>query len=313
MSRGTVRSSRSATTSPADRTAKIEALQAEITDAVGALVEDPAWRAMLETAARFYRYSLANQLAIAVQAGERGFCATRVAGFQAWKRFGRSVCKGQKGLAVLAPCSYKPKGDDHDQAGGDAATEGDTARIVRGFRVVYVFDVSQTEGHELPDVLPELLTGDAPAKLWDGLTEQIEAAGFTIKRGPCWGGANGMADALTRTVTVRSDVEDAQAVKTLAHELAHILCEHTADNYDYQGCRGRAEAEAESVAYIVTAWAGMDTAAYTVPYVARWSGGDAAVVHAAAKTVTAAARAVIDALDPDTNAPAQPTLAVVAS
>ncbi len=67
---------------------------------------------------------------------------------------------------------------------------------------------------------------------------------------------------------VRPDVADAQAVKTLAHELAHIECGHSADGYDYQGCRGQAEAEAESVAYIVTAWAGLDSGAYTVPYVA---------------------------------------------
>ena len=296
---------------PGGRAAKIEALQAEITEAVGALVEDPGWRAMLETAARFYRYSLANQLAIGLQAMERGFVATRVAGFQAWKGFGRSVCKGEKGLAVLAPCSYKT--DSDDQAEGQTAPEDTAARVLRGFRVVYVFDVSQTEGDELPNVLPELLTGDAPAKLWDGLAEQVEAARFTVARGILPDGMNGMADAKTRTVTVRADVDDAQAVKTLAHELAHILCGHTADDYDYQGCRGQAEAEAESVAYIVTAWAGLDTAAYTVPYVARWSGGDTAAVHAAAKTVTTVARAVIDALDPDTTTPAQPTLAVAAN
>ena len=156
MSRGTVQPNRTAT-APADRSAKIEALQAEITNAVGSLVEDPAWRAMLETAARFYRYSLANQLAIGLQAMERGFVATRVAGFQAWKGFGRSVCKGEKGLAVLAPCSHKT--DSDDQAEG--ASEDSAARVLRGFRVVYVFDLSQTEGDELPDVLPELLTGDA--------------------------------------------------------------------------------------------------------------------------------------------------------
>ena len=65
---------------------------------------------------------------------------------------------------------------------------------------------------------------------------------------------------------------------------------HTADDYDYRGCRGQAEAEAESVAYLVTAWAGLDSGAYTVPYVAAWSAGDTDVVRAAAATVTAAAR-----------------------
>lgn len=75
------------------------------------------------------------------------------------------------------------------------------------------------------------------------------------------------------------------------------MCGHLDGGYDYQVCRGVAEAEAESVAYIVTAWAGLDAAAYTVPYVARWSGGDPAVVHGTAKTVTAVARQVIDGIE----------------
>jgi hypothetical protein len=104
-------------------------------------------------------------------------------------------------------------------------------------------------------------------------------------------------------VRVRPDVADAQAVKTLAHELAHIECGHTAEGYDYTGCRGRAEAEAESVAYIVTAWAGLDSGAYTVPYVAAWSAGDNDVVRAAAVTVTAAARRILDHLDGTENPP----------
>ena len=170
------------------------------------------------------------------------------------------------------------------------------ARVLRGFRVAHVFDISQTEGDPLPDIAPELLTGDGPAALWEALAAQVTAHGYTLTREAC-GQANGLTDPAARTVRVRPDVADAQAVKTLAHELAHIECGHTADGYDYRGCRGRAEAEAESVAYIVTAWAGLDAGAYTVPYVAAWSAGDTDVVRAAAATVTAAARRILDHLD----------------
>jgi len=310
MPSATERSQREPAT-PESRAAKIEALHAQIGEAVTALVGDPAWQAMLATAAKFPRYSLRNQLLIAVQAEDRGFTATRVAGFRAWKELGRSVCKGERGLAILAPCRYRPDADEgtaHAEAPNGPAAEP-PARVLRGFRVAHVFDVSQTEGDELPDVRPELLAGDAPARLWDGLAEQIAAAGYTVQRGPC-GGANGLTDPHSRTVTVLADVDDAQAAKTLAHELAHIGCGHMTRGYDLRRCRGQAEAEAESVAYIVTAWAGLDTAAYTVPYVALWSGGDPAVVQAAAQTVTAVARAVIDALDPATDAPQpEPALA----
>ncbi len=140
-----------------------------------------------------------------------------------------------------------------------------------------------------------MLTGDAPSALWQALAAQVAAHGYTLTREDC-GQANGLTDPAARTVRVRPDVDDAHAVKTLAHELAHIECGHTTDGYDYRGCRGRAEAEAESVAYIVTAWAGLDSGAYTVPYVAAWSAGDTDVVRAAAATVTAAARRILDHL-----------------
>lgn len=231
------------------RAAKIEALHAQIGEAVTALVGDPAWRAMLTAAARFPRYSLRNQLLIACQAEDRGFVATRVAGFATWRALGRSVRKGERGLAILAPCRYRPEVDE-DTGGQDAepapvAAGERPARVLRGFRVAHVFDMSQTDGDALPEVRPVLLAGQASAGLWDGLAAQVTAAGYAVVRGNC-GGRIGTTDPATRTVTVRADIDDAQAVKTLAHELGHIVCGHLADGFDYRACRGRAEAEAES-------------------------------------------------------------------
>jgi hypothetical protein len=104
------------------------------------------------------------------------------------------------------------------------------------------------------------------AGLWDGLAAQVTGHGYTLQRGPCPGEANGVTDPAGRTVRVRADVDPRQAVKTLAHELAHIQCGHTAAGSTYLDCRGRAEIEAESTAYVVLAASGVDTAAYTVPY-----------------------------------------------
>jgi len=224
------------------------------------------------------------------------------------------VVKGSTGLAVLARCTYTAKNTDSGQhteqaapetatrpgsagepASGDADRPG-RGRVLRGFRVAHVFDISQTDGDPLPEIRPELLTGDAPAALWEALATQVTAHGYTLTREAC-GQANGLTDPQARTVRVRPDIADAQAVKTLAHELAHIECGHTAHGFDYRGCRGQAEAEAESVAYIVTAWAGLDAGAYTVPYVAAWSAGDTDIVRGAATTVTAAARRILDHLD----------------
>ncbi len=294
------RSARRAQLTPAQRKAaeaaraeKIAALHAGIGERVEQLTEDPAWRAMLDAARRYHAYSLNNVLSMMAQGAQRGMVPTRVAGFTTWKALGRTVTKGAKGFAVLAPCTYgraDTTATGHDATGHDATgapvagpttrQHGDDAqsrrRVLRGFRVAYVFDVSQTEGEPLPEVAPKLLTGEAPAALWDFLTAQVTAHGYTVNRDHC--GANGVTDRATRTVTVRPDVDPAQAVKTLAHELAHIECGHTAESYDYTG------------------WAGLDAGTYTVPYVAGWSGGNLAVLRASASTVTAAAHRIIAAL-----------------
>src|SRR5207302_7302683 len=127
------------------------------------------------------------------------------------------------------------------------------------------------------DFHPALLDGDAPAGLWDALAAQVAVAGFDLQRGDCRP-ANGRSNWTTRTVTVRDDVSDAQAVRTLAHELAHVLL-HDGTLYAL-GCRGLVEVEAESVAYVVATAAGMTPDDYSLPYVAHWSGGNINAIKA---------------------------------
>jgi antirestriction protein ArdC len=295
-----------------DQAARVAELTGQVAAQVEALTDSENWRRMLDTAARFHRYSLNNILAITGQAAQRGVTPTRVAGYRTWTQLGRQVRTGEKGFAILAPCTHRKTTDDKttdDADTGDADTGGGAGvggrpdpgdrqqgRVLRGFRVVYVFDVSQTDGDELPDVSPVLLTGEADAALWDGLAAQVTGHGYTLQRGPCPGGSNGVTDPVGRTVRVRADVDPRQAVKTLAHELAHLQCGHTAAGSTYLDCRGTAEIEAESTAYVVLAASGVDTAAYTVPYVARWADGDTEAVRRAAATVTDAARRILDRL-----------------
>jgi len=163
------------------------------------------------------------------------------------------------------------------------------------FTVAHVFDESQTDGDDLPEVLPTLLEGEGPAGLWDGLAAQATGHGYTIERGPC-GEANGYTNPADHLVRVRDDVSAAQACKTLAHELAHIVCGHVEDLTDYVAHRGRAEVEAESVAYIVSGAQGMDTSDYTFGYVAHWAQGHPEQVRATVDTVLAAARTILDNL-----------------
>jgi antirestriction protein ArdC len=282
---------------------KIAALHEQITEGVAALVTSDAWRAMLSTAARFHSYSLGNLLLIAAQRPD----ATRVAGFRAWQAMGRQVRKGEKGIAILAPVAYRPRTDDAADTDTDTPGDGQAPahRRPRAFRAAYVFDVAQTDGDPLPDAGPTLLTGQAPAGLWDALAAQVTAHGYTLERGTC-GGANGYTDPHTKVVRIRDDVDDAHAVKTLAHELGHIECGHVQDLATYAICRDRCETEAESVAYIVSAAHHLDTSAYTFAYIGGWTGGDVDKVRAAAETVTKAARTILAALDPRDPEPAEP-------
>jgi hypothetical protein len=239
-------------------------------------------------------YSLNNILLVAAQRPD----ATAVAGYRAWRAAGRQVRKGEKGIAILAPCLYKPdaaQSEAVDPSAADAAADAGPARVLRGFRVVHVFDLSQTDGPDLPDD-PQLLTGPAPEHLWDRLAELVTDDGFALERGECHG-ANGYTDYRNRIVRVRDDVDPAQAVKTLAHELGHIRADHENRFADQcrtsPRCRGQTEVEAESIAHLVTRAVGLDTSGYSVAYLAGWSAGDVELVRDTANRVITVALGVI--------------------
>lgn len=260
-------------------------LHDQLQGAFQAMTTGEDWQRMLQVASTFHRYSFNNVMLILMQRPD----ATRVAGYRAWQQLGRHVRKGETALRIFAPIVRKDAADD------DAGDTTEQRRLV-GFKAVPVFDVSQTEGDPLPDVeMPRLLNGEAPAGLWDALAAQVADLGYDLTRADCTP-ANGMTEWTTRTVTVRPDVDDAQAVKTLAHELAHVrLHEPSALPADHH--RGRREVEAESVAYIVCHHYGLPTDDYSLPYVAGWSGGDRDIVRETAERVTACARAVLAGID----------------
>lgn len=286
---------------------KLTALHTQLVDAVAELRSSDKWAQMLAVAARFTTYSPSNVLLIAVQRPD----ARQVAGIRTWNSLGRHVIKGEHGIAILAPCVYRTDdeavaGKDGAKQDGEAAKETEPAndgpmprRELRGFRVVHVFDVSQTDGAPLPNAAPQLLTGDAPLEAWDGLVGLTLKAGYRLERRSCPTGVNGWTAPEEKIVVVDKDLEPAQATKTLAHELGHIRANHHGRFPDYaidRVCRGAAEVEAESIAYIVTSHLGMDPAAYSVPYVAGWA-DDLDVLRHHMSTVVTAAQWILGDLD----------------
>jgi DNA primase catalytic core len=290
---------------------KLEDLHARLTDQIAELTSGADWKAWLSVAARFHSYSFSNTMLILAQRPD----ATQVAGYRAWQSLSRQVDKGERGIQILAPVTRReragPDGADREATNGSrpepdlTAIDADglgTRRVV-GWRIAHVWDVSQTSGEPLSErPTPTLLSGQAPDGVWDALVTEAKEAGFAVQRGEC-DGANGYTYFSQRVIRVRADVDDAQAARTLAHELGHVgLHDPGRENRTTRDCRGVVEVEAESVAYLVCASAGISTEDYTFPYIAGWAsqvGGrdPASVVAETGHRVLSAANSIIGQLD----------------
>jgi antirestriction protein ArdC len=275
------------TYSPEERKARLENAHAELTAAVEAIATSDDWRAFLDFARKMHAYSAQNRIWLFQQAMMRGWDDLgHVAGFRAWLALGRYVRKGEHGLSVLAPVRVKVTGDD-----------GSESWVVRGFKVEHVFAARQTGGDgDIPEpIRPRLLTGEGPAGAWAGLSGLVAARGFAVERAELYP-ANGLTSFTTKVVTVADRLDEAAAIKTLAHELAHVML-HAPDQVDYHTNRDVWEVQAESVAYLVASELGLASDSYSFPYVASWAKGDIKLVTATADRVLACANEIIEALD----------------
>ncbi|TFD79228.1 ArdC-like ssDNA-binding domain-containing protein [Cryobacterium fucosi] len=304
----------------ASQDAKLDALHEKLTDAVEQLVSGEDWARALAFAARFRARSFNNTLLIWIQHAA-AFDAklvpspmpSYVAGYKQWQQLGRQVQKGQPGYQILAPVTGRfASANPSDPASwrrlnrSEKPKPGEVARSkMIGVRPAYVWDASQTAGDPLPSPpAPTLLEGEAPAGLWEGLAAQVYASGFDLVRVPDEAsihGANGMTDYGAKTVSVRENMDPAAQAKTLAHELGHVLM-HGPDQPEARQHRGIGEVEAESVALMIGAAHGMDTAGYTIPYVATWAAQvdgkePVEVVKATGERVRAAALRILEQLD----------------
>jgi hypothetical protein len=196
---------------------------------------------------------------------------------------------------------------------GEKPAPGEVVKSkLTALKPTHVWDVSQTVGDPVPELTrPNLLQGEAPTGLWDGLADQITAQGFDLRlvsSAAAIGGANGITDFLAGEVSIRMDMDDAAQVKTLAHELGHVLLHALPENElstelaaDATLHRGIAEVEAESVALMVGAAHGLDTSSYTVPYVSTWAAGvpgktPVEAVQSTAERVRSTALGILDKL-----------------
>ena len=240
--------------------------------AVAAIHDSESFRRWLDVSSRFHTYSLSNQLLIALQHPD----ATRVAGFHTWRRLGRQVRKGEKGIAIMVPHVRTVRDD-----------EGNEERRVTSFGTGHVFDVSQTDGEPLPEFEVPVLEGDEGGELWEGLSRFAAEQAVAVTVVPpelLPDDAMGYYTPETQRIVIGQHSQR-QQTKTLAHELGH----HVARVDD----RAENECIAEGIAYVVCAHFGLDTGERSFPYVAGWA-KDPSVLKNVLSTIQSSSATLID-------------------
>ena len=284
----------------------------EITDrleqGIQDLFESDRFKEYLQVMSKFHNYSFNNTLLIAMQKPD----ATLVAGYNSWKNlFGRQVARGAKGIKVLAPSPYKVKRevDKIDPKTQKPVTDKngkpvkeETEVTVPAFKVVSVFDVSQTEGKELPSIGVDELTGDVEQYAdFFKATEQASPAPVGFEK--IESGAKGYYSQTDKRIAINEGMSELQNLKTLIHEIAHAKlhdidlnapAEKQADRPD----RRTREVQAESIAYAVCQHYGLDTSDYSFSYVAQWSSGrELSELKASLETIRSTASELIKDID----------------
>lgn len=278
----------------------IEEYQKKLEEGIKSFLSSEKWSEYLKVQARFHKYSFNNIIMIILQKPD----ATRVAGYNTWKKLGRQVKKGEKAIKILAPLTKKY--EKEKLVDGEMVTEEVTE--VYGFKLVNVFDISQTEGEELPELCLELMGNSKQAKSLIKALEKI--IDIPIKEEEM--GYNGYflpKPIEKRMIGLRKGMSLNQKAKTLTHEYAHYflalkkdkgvlnLKEFTEGTEDYEGLYAVEEVIVESIAFVVSQYFGLDTSEYSFEYVTSWAKGDINNIKKVGGLIQRYSQEIIDKLE----------------
>ena len=290
---------------PADKLKEItDRLEQGITE----LFESERYKEYLRVMSKFHNYSFNNTLLIAMQKPD----ASLVAGFSAWKnQFHRNVIKGQKGIKIIAPSPFKIKQEVEKKdprtnkpvIGKDGKPVTEEKEItIPAYKVVSVFDVSQTEGRELPNIAVNELTGDVD-RFKDFFTALEKTSPVPVGFEKIEGSSHGYYHLEEKRIAIDEGMSQLQTLKTAIHEIAHaklhdIDLNAPEDKQQPRVDRRTREVEAESVAYTVCQHYGLDTSDYSFGYVAGWSSTkELAELKGSLETIRSAAAEIINSID----------------
>ena len=284
---------------------KVKEITARLEQGVQAIFDSDRYKEFLTAMSKFHDYSLNNTILIAMQGGNL------VMGFRQWeKEFDRHVKKGEKGIKIFAPAPYKVKKlvDKIDPETRKPMLDREGKAIkeekeitVPAFKVITVFDISQTEGKEFPDLSVKPLLADVE-QYEDFFAALEKASPVPIAFEQITNGANGYFSLTDKRIAIKEGVSELQAVKTAIHEIAHAKL-HDVDlnappEQQNRVDRHTREVEAESVAYTVCQHFGLDTSDYSFGYVAGWSSGkEMTELKASLETIQATAKELITEIE----------------
>lgn len=284
-----------------------------IENGIKELFESDKYRQYLSTMSRFHRYSVNNTMLIYMQRPD----ATHVAGFNKWRdQFGRNVLKGEKGIRIIAPTPYKKKVEEIKtdpetnapilDADGKAIIEEKEIRIPM-FKVVSVFDVSQTAGKPLPQLAADLSGNVQQYEVFMEALRRASPVPMEIK--PVARDTDGFFSIKAQSITIRAGMSEVQTVCAAVHEIAHAKLhdyEHMTELADDgetilvpgEKSRNTEEVEAESISYAVCQYYGIETGENSFGYIATWSQGkELKELRASLETINKTASELITDID----------------
>lgn len=284
-----------------------------IENGIKELFESDKYRQYLSTMSRFHRYSVNNTMLIYMQRPD----ATHVAGFNKWRdQFGRNVLKGEKGIRIIAPTPYKKKIEEIKtdpetnapvlDADGKAIIEEKEIRIPM-FKVVSVFDVSQTSGKPLPQLAADLSGNVQQYEVFMEALRRASPVPMEIK--PVAHDTDGFFSIKAQSITIRAGMSEVQTVCAAVHEIAHAKLhdyEHMTELADDgetilvpgEKSRNTEEVEAESISYAVCQYYGIETGENSFGYIATWSQGkELKELRASLETINKTASELITNID----------------
>lgn len=253
---------------------RVNALLSQLEDGIKDLFESDKYKEYLNIMSKFHNYSFNNLMLIYMQKPD----ATNIAGYTSWdKSFHRHVKKGEKAIKIIAPEFFKReveavKIDENGSVIYDKEGKPVTEKKIQeyiAYKITNVFDISQTEGQNLPTITHKLNTDVTDyKKIFDAIKE-VSPVPIIIKSYE--GSSNGYYDLEKKEIVVQKSMSEAQIIKTMLHEVAHSIL-HNKENGECRDADGQTkEVQAESIAYCVANYIGIDTSDYSFGYVAGWS------------------------------------------